>query len=515
MKNSIEATGKTFIKFFLILISVYILNSNSLSGQWIQQTLPSGDGLILSIDFLNAQKGIAGGWRYDPSGNYIKGKSFYTADGGECWLPSSVPDSIRAITNVKYISENTAYAVGAYNMSGAEGKILNLQSIFRSGINHRSAIGVSESPDYSAVLLKTTNSGASWFAFGNVPDEYNYLYQLELIDQQDLLMIGTRQSGNSFSGKLGTSSDGGNNWNNVNIPVNEGDLNCLQYINGKIFVAGYEENYYFGLRGILLRSGDNGTTWTKTFYTEDDGFNDLKFADNFTGYACSYYTENSGINNSRIYKTTDGGIVWNPLNIDLDSVIIHKIGVCRNTGVVTIFGNRYAEIQGITEFDECIILNSTDYGENWNSQGSQINGNVIFREMFFLNSDNVYIAGFFPGSFSSAGGVDPQVYHTTNGGNAITQNPSNSVPNDFELFQNYPNPFNPVTQIKFSLSRDEFISLKIYSSTGKEIRALLEGRQDAGSHTITFDAADIPSGIYFYTLTANNYSRTLKMILVN
>jgi photosystem II stability/assembly factor-like uncharacterized protein len=514
MKNSIEATGKTFIRFFLIIISVYILNSNSLSGQWIQQTLPSGDGLILSIDFLNAQKGIAGGWRYDPSGNYIKGKSFYTSDGGEHWLPSSVPDSIRAITNVKYISATTAYAVGAYNKSAADGKTINLQSIFRSGNNYRSAMGVSESPDYSAVLLKTTDCGASWFAFGNVPDEYNYLYQLELIDQQDLLMLGTSQSGNSFRGKLGASSDGGNNWNNVNIPVDEGDLNCLQYINGNIFAAGYEKNYYSGVRGILLRSGDNGITWTKTVYTEDDGFNDMKFADNFTGYACSYYSENSRIQNSRIYRTTDGGIVWNPLNIDLDSVIIHQIGVCRNTGVVTIFGNRYSHNSDNTEFDECIILNSTDFGENWTSQGSGINGNMIFREMVFLNSDNAYIAGFFPGSLSSAGGIDPYIYHTTNGGNAITQNPSNNIPNDFELFQNYPNPFNPVTQIKFSLSRDEFISLKIYSSSGKEIRTLLESRQDAGPHTITFDAADIPSGIYFYTMKTSNYSRTLKMILL-
>ena len=514
MKNSNEATGKTFIRFFLIFLSVYISDSKSLSGQWIQQTLQSGDGLVLSIDFLNAQKGIAGGWRYDPSGNNIKGRSFYTADGGEHWLTSSVPDSIRAITNVKYISANTAFAVGAYNMSAAGGKTINLQNIFRPGINYRSAMGVSESPDYSAVLLKTTDCGASWFAFGNVPDDYNYLYQLELIGQQDFLMIGTGQSGNSFRGKLGESSDGGNNWNNVSIPVDEGDLNCLQYNNGKIYASGYEKNYYSGLRGILIYSDDNGITWTKTVYPEDDGFNDMKFADYLTGYACSYYSGNSGIHSSRIYRTTDGGIVWNRVNIDLDSVIIHKIGVCRNTGVVTIFGNRYSRIPDNPEFDDCIILNSTDYGENWTSQGTHFIGNMIFREMVFLNSDNAYIAGFFPVNSNPEGDVDPLIYHTTNGGNAITQNPSIAVPDDFELFQNFPNPFNPVTQIKYSLSRDEFISLKIHSSSGKEIRTLLESTQYAGSHTITFDASDIPSGLYFYTLTAINYSRTLKMVLL-
>ncbi|MBK6771228.1 MAG: T9SS type A sorting domain-containing protein [Ignavibacteria bacterium] len=504
MKNSIDTTNKIFFKSFLILISFFLINS-SLHGQWIQQDLPPGDGLILSVDFLNTQKGISGGWYFESSNN-ISGKSFYTVDGGVHWLPSVIPDSVRAITNIKYISDNTAYAVGAYNLSNVSGRTSGAVNIMKLAKNNRASLGVSFSPGYSAVILKTTDGGSSWFTFGNVPDDYNYLYQLEFIDPANFLMIGTHQTYNNFTGKLGTSNDGGNNWRNVSIPLNEGDLNCLQYAGGKIFAAGYEETSIPGTRAIILKSDDNGATWTKKIYPSEENFNDIKFTDNTIGYACSYYYTNSRIPVSKIYRTTDGGSSWNPLNMDLDSVMINKIGVCKQTGVVTAFGNRYGdEIGGISN-NKCFILSSSDFGENWVSQKSINNGNVFLRDMVFLDSDNAYTVGFL--------GTDPHVYHTTNGGYDYFNNPSSLVPDDFQLFQNYPNPFNPVTQIKFQLNIDEFVSLKIFNSLGEETGTLLEGRQNAGLHTVVFNGGDTPSGIYFYTLKAGNYSQTLKMILL-
>lgn len=91
---------------------------------------------------------------------------------------------------------------------------------------------------------------------------------------------------------------------------------------------------------------------------------------------------------------------------------------------------------------------------------------------------------------------------------------SNEVPSKFELQQNYPNPFNPTTNIKFGLPKDGFVSLKIYNLIGKEVKTLVEGNHRAGSYNMTFDAVNLPSGIYFYTLRTNEFTETKKMMLV-
>ena len=88
------------------------------------------------------------------------------------------------------------------------------------------------------------------------------------------------------------------------------------------------------------------------------------------------------------------------------------------------------------------------------------------------------------------------------------------VIDNFELEQNYPNPFNPETSIKYSLRIDGYASLKVYNLQGREVTALLDGRQKAGSHTVRFDASNLPSGVYFYQLKSQGFTQTKKMILM-
>lgn len=91
---------------------------------------------------------------------------------------------------------------------------------------------------------------------------------------------------------------------------------------------------------------------------------------------------------------------------------------------------------------------------------------------------------------------------------------SNIVPDKFELKQNYPNPFNPVTNISFNISTSGFISLKIYDITGKEVANLLNQNLQAGEYSFNWDAVNFSSGIYFYKLTAGNFSEVKKMTLL-
>jgi hypothetical protein len=87
-------------------------------------------------------------------------------------------------------------------------------------------------------------------------------------------------------------------------------------------------------------------------------------------------------------------------------------------------------------------------------------------------------------------------------------------PSDFTLYQNYPNPFNPATKIKFYLPQRNFITLKIYDILGKQVALLLNEEKDMGDHEVLFNASNLSSGIYFYTITRDRIQETRKMILI-
>jgi hypothetical protein len=98
--------------------------------------------------------------------------------------------------------------------------------------------------------------------------------------------------------------------------------------------------------------------------------------------------------------------------------------------------------------------------------------------------------------------------------NELTDKITNSnLPAEYSLSQNYPNPFNPSTKIDFSIPQDGKVSIKIYDITGKEVSTLLNTGLNAGYHTVNFNASNLSSGIYFYTISAGNFSKTLKMII--
>ncbi len=88
------------------------------------------------------------------------------------------------------------------------------------------------------------------------------------------------------------------------------------------------------------------------------------------------------------------------------------------------------------------------------------------------------------------------------------------IPTKFALSQNYPNPFNPSTKINYDVPSDGLVTLKIFDMAGKEVASLVSEFKTAGYYTLQFNAANLPSGVYFYTLSSNNFISTKKMTLV-
>jgi hypothetical protein len=96
----------------------------------------------------------------------------------------------------------------------------------------------------------------------------------------------------------------------------------------------------------------------------------------------------------------------------------------------------------------------------------------------------------------------------------IAANETKTKPTVFSLAQNYPNPFNPASVIRYAIPVQSTVLIKVYNALGREVRTLVNETKEAGNYSVSFNAANLPSGIYFYTLHAGSYSMTKKMLLI-
>jgi len=107
-------------------------------------------------------------------------------------------------------------------------------------------------------------------------------------------------------------------------------------------------------------------------------------------------------------------------------------------------------------------------------------------------------------------GTDVRAYSTQ----PVNVSSNENLLNSFSLSQNYPNPFNPGTVISYQLSVTGMVSLKVFDIIGNEITTLVNEEKPAGEYEVEFNGSELPSGVYFYTLTIENYIETKKMLLL-
>jgi hypothetical protein len=92
--------------------------------------------------------------------------------------------------------------------------------------------------------------------------------------------------------------------------------------------------------------------------------------------------------------------------------------------------------------------------------------------------------------------------------------PDDIFPQEFALLQNYPNPFNPNTNFEFHIPQSEFVSLKVFDVLGRAVVTLISEEKPAGIYKVEFNAEQLSSGVYFYSINAGNFSSTKKLILL-
>ncbi len=86
------------------------------------------------------------------------------------------------------------------------------------------------------------------------------------------------------------------------------------------------------------------------------------------------------------------------------------------------------------------------------------------------------------------------------------------LPVQISLGENYPNPFNPTTQIPFELNRSTKVTLEVYDMMGRRVKVLIDNQAySPGMHTVSFDASNLASGVYLYTMKTPEYTQTRKL----
>ena len=91
---------------------------------------------------------------------------------------------------------------------------------------------------------------------------------------------------------------------------------------------------------------------------------------------------------------------------------------------------------------------------------------------------------------------------------------SQIIPDKFALEQNYPNPFNPSTVISWQLAVSRYVELSVYNVLGKKVATLVSEKMDPGTHNYTFEAKNLASGVYYYRLSAGDFTAVKNMILI-
>lgn len=366
-------------------------------------------------------------------------------------------DITTADTSIVYKTSNAG--INWYNISVIS--VFGAQSIYFTSELTGYTVG------FGGKIFKTTNGGINWFQQYN-PGPNGYLSEIEFIGQDTGYIVGD-------GGVFLKTTNGGNNWIKYQHYLTY-RFNCLDFIDANTgYIAGEHDN-----DGILIKTTNGGVNWVYRYNLNSD-FTGISFCNAFTGYAVGLF----GI----VYKTTNGGENFPDWEVCGFLSSLYDVKTFNKDTAIVAGGNGY-------------IGRTTNGGINWVIQNYA--PSQTLNAVYFLDKDTGYCVGRYG-----------TILKTTNGGVPIGIVPiSHEIPDNYQLFQNYPNPFNPNTKIKFDITKHSNVRILIYDLLGREVATLVNEKLNPGSYKVEWDAANYPSGVYYYTLTTGDFRETKKMVLI-
>ena len=444
----------------ILAIALFIISVQSSFSQWTVA------GALSNLGSTNPSPSVS---VVDQNTAWVVGGEltptiYRTTNGGTNWLSVPTAGITLNLYCVWAIDANTAFVADGGNAGGTTGG--------------------------DAKFFKTTNAGLNWTVAGNTGGTAGFFNGI-VFSKTDP-NFGVAQSdpptGTGQPYYLAKTSNGGNNWTVTNppgVPGSASALNSIFVVNSQIY--GFGSN----ATGTIILTTDGGTTWNARATGAAGTFNSgAAFKDNgLIGLSATSTSLPS------IARTTNGGTNWSAVNVGTNCTGYCTIKWIEGTNTCYISAN--AGSAGV-------VKKSTDAGLTWTTMTTSGLTGITHME-FKRSGTTVY------GYAVTANGAMLKVTDVVTEVSAV----NSIVPSEYSLEQNYPNPFNPTTTINFSIPKSSIVSLKVYDALGKEVATLVNEFKNAGNYSADFTAtSNLTSGIYFYTLTSENFTSTKKFMLV-
>lgn len=489
------------------MIAALFAASNPCYPQWVQQSVPTDLTLLLTVDFLNTEVGVAAGYNW--STNFL-GRAIYSTNSGQNWTLAQVPDSARSLVTVSFVGSETAYIVGAYNLSpfsdvqgfplpAKEAAPTNaLKAIGMERYLHR--VGLNGGGGYRGLFLASTDRGMTWHTKGVLPDSVFYMIGAAFVNTSVGYATVDAHPQVGLARILKTTN-GGNSWRRLTTPDSIPYLRNITVLDSmKAVAVGYQYRNQT-VSGIILHTTDAGDTWPAQEFPAVDNFTDVFFMNSSTGFAVGVFAP--PLIRGAIYKTTDAGMTWSPLNFAPDSVLFEGVRFAKEPPVGVVYGERIMG-QSFLPF----VVRTTDGGLTWNEGViDSVRDNSVLIGGRLLTPLVGYLCG---GDVVASAAM----LHTTNGGVTSVGEHSIYEIKRYSLSQNFPNPFNPTTRINFSVGSQANVTLKIFTILGTEVATLVSESFSSGGYFVDWNATGLPSGVYFCRMQAGPFGETRKLLLL-
>lgn len=375
-------------------------------------------------------------------------------------------------------------------------------------------------------LVFTTNSGTSWISISFYDSTFTTSFNgVHFLNSQTGWAVGGAL-------QIRKTTNGGFNWVRQIPPPLAGVLNSVYFFdeNTGIAIGRKTANY----NSCILRTTNSGVIWSEIIASasnENELFGQFWF-NSSTGWICgknillkstngglnyiNYYSnipptvngqnallsihfENpstgwiggSNLDHKNIYKTTNGGVNW----IFQDNPVA-QYTYSQINDICFIDNNRGWAAHGTP--GSGTILFTTNSGVNWLIDD---NTNTWFDCLWTVNDATV-----------NCGASGGKIWYT--GIPSSVKKLNENLPGKFLLSQNYPNPFNQSTMFNVKCSMAGVVKVCVYDISGKEVATLVNEKLQAGTYEVKWNAVNLPSGVYYYKLTAGDYSEVRKMILI-
>jgi photosystem II stability/assembly factor-like uncharacterized protein len=388
---------------------------------------------------------------------------------------------------------------------------------FTNGVNNIASGGGALYVALNQQLFRSTDEGANWIDITSKFPSNSRFTIMNGNDTRIFVSLDTLSNNNVRTGRFFYSSNMGENWIEPGIFASSSTFGSLAVEGNLVYVASAN----------LYRSTDGGTTFTQVQTSLPDRGTSLAIVGNDLYLTRQFNTS----------RSTDNGVTWSNLpNI---------------TGSFSLISQANALYAGTSP----VVKKSTDNGATWDNLGTGYPSGGYDTPFLFIHQGtllaSVYKGGFSEGLYRLIAGTNQwTAYHdgfpaTPKVGNLVLHNGYlyaatsgfafgqnggvykrplsellTSVNEDlthvsqYQLKQNYPNPFNPTTAISYSIKGSQFVSLKVFDVLGKEIAVLVNEEKAEGNYTVHFNSSDLTTSVYFFSLSAGNFSETKKMILL-